>query len=436
MEGDRLGGECPNYACNPSKTLLRSARIYSYLKRAGEFGLSVGEVSFDWKKIATRRDHIIELITQNGKRYEEEFARAGIALVRGPARFVSEHTVEVDGRGLTAGRFVVATGSRPQIPDVEGLDRVGYLTSREAVLASGLPSSVAILGGGAVGVEFAQLYAAFDVPTTLIDNTDLVTTEDPEIRAYLRGLLEAQGLTVYEWAEVTGAGREGNRRWLTLTVEGRQERVVADEILVATGRAPAVDDLELQIPGVEMSDQGIVTDDTLQTRHPDFWAAGDVVGKMLFTHVASYEGYVAGTNAAGETPPLHEDLRVVPRVTFAEPEIASVGLTEPEARQSGYEVAVRRHDFSTQSRALMMGELNGFVKIVLSAASEEILGGHIIGPRAGELIHEIAVAMRNGLRFSQISETIHAYPTLAEAVGAAEAVKTPPSKKPPRELKG
>lgn len=244
---------------------------------------------------------------------------------------------------------------------------------------------------------------------------------------YLRRLLETQGVTVYEWAKVTGAGRDGNNKWVTLTMDGREERVVAAEILVATGRAPAVDRLALEVPGVEVSEHGVVTDTSLQTSHPDFWAAGDVAGKMLFTHVAAYEGYVAGTNAAGGRPQVREDLQVVPRVTFAEPEIASVGLTEPEARESGYEVTLRRHEFATQSRALMMGEVSGFVKIVLDGRNEEILGGHIIGPRAGEMIHEIAVAMKNGLRFSHISETIHAYPTLAEAVGAAETVQPSPA---------
>lgn len=419
VEKDRLGGECPHYACVPTKAMLRSAKIYSYLKRADEFGLRAEGIGFDWEQVAARRDWIINEITGEERRYEREFSQAGIDLIRGTARFTSEHTIDVDGQRFTAKRFVIATGSSPAVPTVPGLREGGYLTNLDASRLRRLPKSIAILGGGPVGVEFAQIYATFDVRTTLIQRrAQLVSREDPEIAALLLRFLQEAGASVLLKTDLLKVEPVSSQKRLSLRTEDGDHKLTVDEILVAVGRVPDIHDLALDVPGVTVTERAIPTDETLRTNHPDIWAAGDVAGKMFFTHVAAYEGYVAGTNAVRPAS-IQENLRVVPRVTFTDPEIASVGVTERTALDGGRRVSVRRYSFGALSRALIQGEARGFVKIVADADSDEILGGHIIGPEAGELIHEIAVAMQNGVKASGIGETIHAYPTLAEAVGAA-----------------
>lgn len=399
--------------------MLRSAKIYSYLKRAAEFGLRAEGIGFDWEKIATRRDWIIDEITQEEQRYERAFSQAGIPLFRGTARFASEYVVDADGEKLTAKKFVIATGSSPAIPPLPGLDEVEYLTNLTASRMRRLPASIAILGGGPVGIEFAQIYSAFNVPTTLIQRRgQLVPREDPEIGALAGHYLKEAGVTVLLGTEVVKVEPAGSQRRLLVRTGDESRTVTADEILVAIGRVPDVEELSLDVPGLTVARGGIPTDAHLRTNHRDFWAAGDVAGKMFFTHVAAYEGYVAGANAVGPEP-VKEDLRVVPRVTFTDPEIASVGVTEQEAGAEGRTTRVLRYSFGALSRALIEGDTRGFVKIVADADTDEILGGHLIGPEAGELIHEIAVAMRNGVRAAGIGETIHAFPTLSEAVGAA-----------------
>lgn len=422
VERDRLGGECPHYACIPTKAMLRCARVYRMVKRAGEFGVRVADIGFDWSVVAARRDRMVDLVTGEERRYAMAFEQAGIAVVRGTARFVAEHTLDVDGERLAARHFVIATGSLPAVPDIPGLRETGFLTNLEASRATTLPASVAIIGGGPVGVEFAQIYAGFEVPVVLIEQEpQLLPREEREVAVLLRRFLEEAGVRVLTDATVVRADREDGRKRLHVRVGERVEVVEAAEILVAVGRRPAVDELELSRAGVQVDPRGVVTDPSLRTTLSHIWAAGDVVGRLRFTHVAAYEGHLAGMNATSGTAAV-EDLRVVPRVTFADPEVASVGLTEAEAARD-HAVSVRLYSFAALARAHLEGEARGLVKIIADAESGALLGGHIIGPHAGELIHEIAVAMENRVDADGLAGTIHAFPTLAEAVGAAHEVR-------------
>ena len=416
VERDRLGGDCPNVACVPTKALLRSARIYSLLRRAGEFGLRAGETGFDWGRIVARKDRIV----REAAAWEEKarrLERAGVSLLRGEAAFVDERVVRVGDETLRGEHILIATGSQPQMPPIEGLAEISPLSSVDAVDLRALPAGLIVLGGGAVGCEFADLFAAFGVRVTLIEaEQTLLPNEEPEMSGVLREHLERRGVRVATGAKVERLAMEGGRK-LAFCLLGEERRTFrADEILIATGRAPRTAGLNLDRAGVETDERGQVrVDDFLRTTQPHIWAAGDVCGPFLFTHVAHYQGTRAARNMFAE-PMVPADYRVVPRVTWTQPEVAGVGMTEAEARAAGGNVAVGTADLAPLGKAQVDGEPAGRVKIVGDARTGEILGGHIVGADAGEMLHEIAGAMHGRVKVSDLANGMHAFPAFAEGI--------------------
>ena len=417
IEADKLGGECPNRACVPTKALLRSAEILRTVRESQRFGVFAKDVSFDWDKVMERKNRIVDQLT--GERLHKMLDRWGVSLYTGRAIFESNLAIEVDNKKISAAKSIIDTGSKPLIPKIKGLTEAHYLTSNEAVDLEELPRSIAIIGGGAVGVEFAQIFSSFDVKTTLIEAGDqLLPNEDFEISELVKTYLGEAGVEVIVGAKVESVALDGGQKKVEMRDSLGQRSISVDEIMVAAGRSAAAEGLGLESAGVEYDLCGIKVDDSLLTSAGNIWACGDVTGKLNYTHVATYQGDLAGYNAFVEKPDL-EDLAVVPRITFCNPEGASVGLTESQAREAGFRILVGRMPYRYLGKSLVIGESRGLIKIIVDGANQEILGGHIVGVYASELIHEIAVAMKSGITAESLTEIIHAYPTIAEGIGVA-----------------
>lgn len=424
VEKDKVGGDCPNYACVPTKALLRSAKIYSLLKRAERYGLSPSVIEFDWLRVMARKEQIVRSTgeAETERRYRQE----GIALFKGTAAFEDEHRIRVNGRVLYGDKIMIATGSQPERPALAGLSEAQPITSVEAISLPKLPASLIIIGGGPVGCELAQLFSTFEVRVTLLQKAPtLLPHEEPELSQIIQQGLEANGVTVFTQVEVQRLARQPRGKKVHALINGQAREFNAEEILLATGRTPQTAELNLAAAGIQLVEGRIQINEYLQTACPHIYAGGDVTGPFQFTHFAHYQGTLAGLNMfSGEPRPA--DYRVVPRVTFTDPEIASVGLTEEQARQAGRRVISGKIEIRSVGRALVDSEEVGLVKLVADASSEEILGGHIVAPAAGEMIHEIVAAMKARAPVSVLAEAIHAYPTYAEGIkmAASDWLKT------------
>ena len=418
VEKDKLGGDCANYACVPSKALLRSARVYAQLKKAREFGLRAKDVGFDWPRMVARKDRIVG--NTSARSAEERYAREGIALIRGTATFADVRRLRVDGRVIAGERLMLATGSKPARPRIPGADQVSTITSVDAASLPQLPKRIAIVGGGPVGCEFAQLFSTLGVEVVLIQRAPrLLEREEPELSALVQQSLVINGATILTSARVD---RFENVRGLTkvyASVDGEPYDFFADQVLLATGRQAQVDELALDAAGVSLDEHGFVqVNEFLQTAQTHIYAAGDVAGPLRYTHLATYQGQLAGWNMFAAEP-QRADYRVVPHVTFTDPEIASVGLSEAKAHAAGHSAVSVTFDVKTLGRALVDSTNVGLIKLVGDARTGEILGGHIVAPGAGELIHEIVAAMQARTHVQDLARAIHAYPTFSEGIQAA-----------------
>jgi pyruvate/2-oxoglutarate dehydrogenase complex dihydrolipoamide dehydrogenase (E3) component len=416
LESDKLGGDCPHRACVPTKALLRSAQVYALLKQADEFGLQAGAAGFDWARVLARKEDVVR---RTGAGNAEEYERRGIVLFRGEAAFQDEHHVRVGGIVLSGERILIATGSRPAVPDIPGLDEAGPITSEEAVNLPRLPASMVIVGGGPVGCEFAQLFSTFGVRVTLLYRGEtLLPREEPELGRLVREVLEANGATVVTEARVERLHGGPGQKVIQARVRGQVRELSAEKVLVATGREAQVRALNLPAAGVDVEGGRVRVNGQLQTTAPHIYAAGDVCGPLLYTHFAHYQGRVAAANMFLEAP-APADYRVVPRVTFTDPPIASVGLTEAGAAEAGRNVRSATFEVASLGKALVDSEDRGLVKLVADARTGEILGGHVASPAAGEVIHEVAAAMVARATVRDLAEAIHAFPNFAEGVKAA-----------------
>ncbi|HWQ00411.1 MAG TPA: dihydrolipoyl dehydrogenase [Vicinamibacterales bacterium] len=426
-----LGGTCLNVGCIPTKALLEHAHVLDLARNAQEWGLTgVGDVGVDMARVQARKDRIVGGLT---KGIEFLFRKHRIEWVRGTARLAGNLRVEVDGaspRALRASRgIIVATGSTPRsIPGVE-IDRRRIITSDEAVALKEVPRSIAIIGSGAVGVEFASIFRRFGSAVTLVEILPrIVPLEDEAVSAELEKAFRRRGIEVLTGTKVTGAKVEGDGVRLEATLpDGASRTIAADYVLVAAGRGPVTDGLGAEEIGLELERGYIRVDEQYRTNVPGISAVGDVItlgrpGHPQLAHVSSAEGIVAAERLAGrEVRPIDYDQ--VPSCTYCDPEIGSVGLTEAEAQARGHDVRVGVFPIGVLGRAKIAGETEGFVKIVADARYDEILGVHIVGPRATELIAEATLALRLECTVEELVRTIHAHPTIAEAVGeAAHAV--------------
>lgn len=406
-KADKLGGDCLHYGCVPSKTLIHAARVASLMRRGPEFGLPACEVDVDLGKIADHVQSVIERIQEHDD--PERFRSYGCEVVFGAASFIDSHRVQVNDEVIHGRRFVIATGSQPFIPPIEGLEKAGYLTNEDLFSLRDLPARLVVLGGGPVGLEMAQAFARLGSRVTVVERLPhLLPQEDPEVADALQAQLESEGMVILSTTTVERVSREGN----TTQVGCSDGRVIeTDALLVAVGRRPVVEDLGLDAAGVAHSAKGIPVDRRQRTSQKHIYACGDVCGPYPLTHMAEYQAGIVISNAIFRVP-KKTDYRVVPWVTYTDPELARVGMTEQQARDKGIEPEVLRFPFREIDRAITDRETSGLARLVVHKG--KILGASILGPHAGELIHEIVLAMKTGAGIGDISATIHAYPTLAQ----------------------
>lgn len=414
IERERVGGECLWTGCVPSKALIKSARVWDTVQRSEEFGVHVESRKLVWNAVKLRLQDVRDEIK---KLEREELAKSGVQVLSGAARFEDAHTLRLEGRDarvLRARKFILACGSRVRVPDLDGLEDAGFITHQNVYDLPSLPRSMVILGGGPIGCEFAQAFARFGTRVTLLQHgARLLPREDEEISTFALKILRDQGVEVLLGAEAVRAGQDDRGRFVEWRGgDGQIGTARGSQLLVATGKTHDFADLNLEAVGVEWSRDGIETNAHLRTSARHIWACGDATGRFHFTHYAEHEAKVAAQNAVLPVK-ASIDLRAVPWTTFLDPEIARVGQTEAEARANGEAPQVFRAGFKTLDRAIIEGEASGLCKIVTSR-SGRVLGAHLAGPSAGELIHPFVLAVRDGMLLSEFADMIHVYPTLSE----------------------
>ena len=419
IEKETVGGVCLNSGCIPTKALLRTARVLELSRGASAYGVIVPEAKLDWPAAQKRKNRIVRRLTGG---VEFLLKNAGVCVLRGTAHFIAPSVLEVateDGvKRVEAGSYLLATGSRPTLLPVPGLDDPGVLDSKRALSLESLPETMLIIGGGAIGVEFATLFSACGVQVTLVELLPrLLPLMDADLGAEVeRGLTKAD-VRVHTASKVSHIERRDGKYVVLLESESRETKVDTDKILVAVGRRPNVEDLGLDSAGVATAKTGIDVDEHMRTSAPNIYAAGDVTGSILLAHVGSKEGIVAVENALGCECVMN--YATVPSCVFAHPEVASVGLSEEQAQQHSQNLKVGRFPFRASGKALAQGETEGFVKVIADGEYGQILGVHIVGPHASDLIQEGALALTLEATLDELDATVHPHPTLSEAVAEA-----------------
>lgn len=408
-----LGGDCLHYGCVPSKTLIRTAQIYHSMKHAKEFGLpEVTLPPVDFREVAKRIQSVIGTIQKHDS--EARFCGLGARVVFGEATFADEHSVRLNGETISAKNWVLATGSSPEIPRIEGLDKTPYITNREIFSLDHLPSSLIILGAGPIATEMAQAFCRLGSKVTVIQRSNqILSKEDKDLADIVMEVLQGEGITFHLNSSVVRVSDLGREREVVIK-DGRGQTLSlrGEMILVAMGRAANVDGLGLENIGIDYDRKGIQVDDRLRTSHKHIYAAGDVTGRYQFTHAAGYEGGIVVSNAIFHLP-RKADYTYLPWCTYTDPELASIGMNEKAARAAGIEHAVWTEEFKNNDRSLAEGEKIGKVKLILDG-KEKPLGVQILGPQAGELLSEWVAVLNGKVKLATLAAAVHPYPTLGE----------------------
>lgn len=416
IEQHRMGGDCLNTGCVPSKTLIRSARLAAELRRAREFGLRTGAMSVDFPAVMARVRAVIARIEPHDS--VERYTRLGVQCISGQARLRSAREVEVNGRVIRTRAIIIATGAQPAVPPIPGLQAQPYLTSENIWELNELPRRLLVLGGGPAGCELAQAFQRLGSAVTLVEALPhILPGEDPDVAQTVADGLRADGVTVLAGWSARSVRPSDRTATLEIVRNGARRHEAFDRILLAAGRRPRTAGLGLEELGVELNPDGtIAVDAGLQTSVPGIYACGDVAGPYQLTHAAAHQAWYCATNALfGALRRLRVDYSALPRVIFTEPELARVGLTETQARAQDIAHEVTRYGMNELDRAIADGVAMGFVKVLTAPRSDRVLGAAIVGAHAGELIGEFVSAMRHRSGLRGILGTIHAYPTFLEA---------------------
>jgi pyruvate/2-oxoglutarate dehydrogenase complex dihydrolipoamide dehydrogenase (E3) component len=411
----KLGGDCLHYGCVPSKTLIRTAGVYALMKRTTEFGLPQVQLPpVDLEAVMNRVKIVIDKIQQHDS--PERFCDLGAQVVFGKASFVDDHSVNLDGNTLSARSWIIATGSSPALPPVEGLAHTPYLTNETIFSQKKLPASLIVLGGGPIGLELAQALGRLGSQVTIVEFMDrILGPEDTDIADILQQQLKEEGITIYTATKAVKARYDNSLFHLTITDasgKGQNSTLTAEALLVAAGRKPNIDGLALDAAGVIFTSRGIPTDTRMKTNVSHIYACGDINGLFPFTHVAGYEAGIALTNAILRLP-RKADYSKIGWCTYTDPEIASIGYNEKRAKKEGLKYRVWEEPYAENDRAQAEGKTKGKIKLLVSPGGK-LLGCQIIGAHAGELIHEWVIAVSGGVKLSTIAGSVHIYPTISE----------------------
>lgn len=428
IEQDKWGGECPNYACVPTKALLKSAKLYyQTANHLSDYGVHATSVRFNFKEIMKRKEAVVNAITAGGTRVGTLAKEMGMTAVKGSARFDSDHVVSVGNRRFEGKSIVIATGTTDFVPPIDGLHDSGFLGYRDVVSLQRMPSSVAVIGGGPVGCEFATFFGLLGANVHVLQlNPQILHRENAEIAAIAHQKLLEYGINVHVNTKTLSVKREGRKKRVTYQVGSKaRQSVLVDHVILAAGKRANIEHLRMENTSVKLDSKGrLKMRETLQTSVDHIYAVGDVSGGMMFTHTAHHEGSIAGFNAMERIKKNYRrrNVRVVPRVTFTLPEVASVGMTPEEASAAKKSFMIGRFPIGALGRSVTEGERSGLLKLVVDKKTRKILGGHVIGEHAGEVIHEIALAMQVGAKVDVLAQMIHAFPTYSEAVTAAASM--------------
>ncbi len=415
IEKGKMGGECLNTGCVPSKALLQAARVAHTLRTAGEVGLK--SVPVTREDAANVMRHVRETIrtVEGADATAKLLTDNGVEIKRGSASFTDPHTLRLDGKSLTAANFILATGSSPAPLDIPGLEGVGCQTNQTIFDLEAIPESLLIIGGGPNGVEMAQAFSRLGSRVTLVQNRErLLPRDDVELASALAAVLREEGIDIRFSASVESVRAEDCRKVVTVKQHDDRHEIVCEEILTTVGRVPNTSGLDLEAAGVEYDAKSVKTNAKLQTTAPHIYACGDLLGHDQFSHMAEYEAKTVVRNIIfpGES---RADFHLSPWATFTDPEVVHLGLTEEEARAQGLAYEVYKQPFAQNDRAITDNETRGFVKVLTTGLAGKILGVHIFGPRGSELMQEWTLAMQNGHSVRAVADLVHIYPTLSMA---------------------
>ncbi|MCH8313042.1 MAG: dihydrolipoyl dehydrogenase [Nitrospinae bacterium] len=417
IEKHKMGGDCLNTGCVPSKALIRSAKILSYIKRHKDYGIKSAQATFDFAEIMERVQKVIKKVEPHDS--VERFTSLGVDCITGDAKILSPHEVSVNGKTLTTNTIIIATGARPTVPKITGMDKVPYLTSDNLWELRELPKRLIVAGGGPIGSELAQCFARLGSKVTQVEMLpDIMSREDDEISQAIRKRFIEEGIDVRVNSKCKEIVVENGKQFMLIEKNGTTEKIEFDKILVAVGRAANTGGFGLEEIGVKLNQRGTIeVDEYLRTTtHKNIYACGDVAGPYQFTHTAAHQAWYCAVNALfSPFKKFKVDYRVIPWCTFTDPEVAQVGLNEKAAKEKGIPYEVTRYGIDDLDRAIADSEDHGIVKILTEPGKDKILGVTIMGYHAGDLIAEYVLAMKHGLGLNKILGTIHIYPTMAEA---------------------
>jgi dihydrolipoamide dehydrogenase len=408
-----LGGLCILRGCMPTKALLYSAEVLHLARHPQTWGIQSEGVTFDWKKVLARKDAQIQDFADYRR---QQLANGKFTFIHQKASFKDAHSLQLaDGRTLSARHFVIATGSEVAPPPLPQLRDVGFITSDDALRLDRLPQSLILLGGGAVAVEFAQLFARFGVRVTMIQRSPhILHGVDTQAAEVIESVLRREGVVLYTGTRLTGARRVGDAKEVTFEHDNQTLCVQAEEVFFGLGRVPNLAPLGLHHAGVLVEKGRIATDAGMRTNVPHIYAAGDCTGQYEIVHIAIQQGETAVHNIAHPDQPKAMDYRLITEVIFTEPQVASVGLTEKRAQAENIPYLTASYPFNDHGKSLIMEAKDGFVKLLADPKSGEIIGGSCVGPQGGELIHEIIAAMHKHMTVRELATMPHYHPTLAE----------------------
>ncbi len=408
-----LGGDCLYFGCVPSKTLIRSAHVYHFMKNAGDFGLPTVDLPpVDYRAVAKRIQSVISTIQKHDS--EERFCSLGAKVAFGSPSFIDDHTIQLNGNKYSAKTWTIATGALAGIPPIEGLDKTPFITNREIFSLDHLPKSMIILGAGPIATEMAQAFSRLGTKVIVIQRSEqILSKEDKDMADEVMEVLRSEGVTFHLKASVSRTKDHGAEKEVMIKNEhGEEKSLRAETILVAMGMAPNVKDLDLEAAGIEPDRKGIRVDARLRTKKKHIYATKNMTGAYQFTHAAGYEGGIVISNAVFHLP-RKANYTFMPWCTYTDPELASIGMNEKRAAAAGIKYAVWTEAFKDNDRSLAEGERTGRIKMILDE-KEKPIGVQILGPQAGELISEWVAVLNGKVKLSTLASAVHPYPTLGE----------------------